>query len=67
MRRQVLTRNLIPLDGEEEFSDYLIEIGDGSVEIADGEDTIEPRPQSARTPRYSTALSAPSGRMYSQI
>ena len=38
---RVLTRNLRLLDGEEEFADYLIKIGDGSVAIVDGEDTIE--------------------------
>ena len=41
MRRHVLTRNLRLLDGEGEFSDYLIRLGDGSVDMVDGEDTIE--------------------------
>ena len=41
MRRRVLTRNLRLLDGEGEFADYLIKIGDGSVAIVDGEDAIE--------------------------
>ena len=41
MRRRVLTLELMLLDGEEEFSDYLLKIGDGSVAIVDGEVTID--------------------------
>ena len=42
MRKRVLTRTLRRLDGEEEFADYMIEIEDGSVAIADGEAAIAP-------------------------
>ena len=41
-RMRVLTRNLRLLDGAGEFSDYMIKIGEGSVEIVGRSGAIDP-------------------------